>query len=115
MRSISSRISVMSGEGALSVFARAKELEAQGRSIIHLELGEPDFHPGASVIESAAECVGRGQRPILRGDRTARAEAGDRRLSGSHAAYQGCRRECGDRAGMQDCAIPVDDGAARTG
>ena len=29
----------MSGEGALSVFARAKELEAEGRSIIHLELG----------------------------------------------------------------------------
>jgi aspartate aminotransferase len=47
MRSIASRMSVMSGEGALSVFARAKELERQGRSIIHLELGEPDFHPGA--------------------------------------------------------------------
>ena len=30
MRSISSRISVMSGEGALSVFARAKELKPRG-------------------------------------------------------------------------------------
>jgi hypothetical protein len=30
MRSIASRMSVMSGEGALSVFARAKELEAVG-------------------------------------------------------------------------------------
>jgi len=38
MRSIASRMSVMSGEGALSVFARAKELERLGRSIIHLEL-----------------------------------------------------------------------------
>jgi aspartate aminotransferase len=61
MRSISSRISVMSGEGALSVFARAKELEAQGRSIIHLELGEPDFHPGASVIESAQKALAAGK------------------------------------------------------
>jgi aspartate aminotransferase len=61
MRSISSRISVMSGEGALSVFARAKELEAQGRSIIHLELGEPDFHPGPSVIESAQKALGAGK------------------------------------------------------
>jgi aspartate aminotransferase len=61
MRSISSRISVMSGEGALSVFARAKELEAQGRSIIHLELGEPDFHPGASVIESAQKALTAGK------------------------------------------------------
>src|SRR6266700_59762 len=57
MRSIASRMSVMTGEGALSVFARAKELEAQGRSIIHLELGEPDLHPGKSVIESAAKAM----------------------------------------------------------
>lgn len=61
MRSIASRISVMSGEGALSVFARAKELEAQGRSIIHLELGEPDFHPGQSVIESAQRALAEGK------------------------------------------------------
>ena len=61
MRSIASRISVMSGEGALSVYARAKELEAQGRSIIHLELGEPDFHPGKSVIESVAKALADGK------------------------------------------------------
>lgn len=61
MRSIASRMSVMSGEGALSVFARAKELESQGRSIIHLELGEPDFHPGKSVIESAAQALADGK------------------------------------------------------
>ena len=51
----------MSGEGALSVFARAKELEEQGRSIIHLELGEPDFHPGQSVIDSAAKALAEGK------------------------------------------------------
>jgi len=51
----------MAGEGALSVFARAKELEAQGRSIIHLELGEPDFHPGQSVIDSAAQALNNGK------------------------------------------------------
>jgi len=61
MRSIASRMSVMSGEGALSVFARAKELEAEGRSIIHLELGEPDFHPGKSVIESAGKALADGK------------------------------------------------------
>ena len=61
MRSIASRMSVMTGEGALSVFARAKELEGEGRSIIHLELGEPDFHPGKSVIESAAKALADGK------------------------------------------------------
>src|SRR4051812_9148119 len=49
MRNLASRIAVMSGEGALSVYARAKELEKEGRSIIHLELGKPDFHPAPLV------------------------------------------------------------------
>jgi len=61
MRKIASRMSVMSGEGALSVYARAKELEAQGRSIIHLELGEPDFHPGQSVIDAATKALAEGK------------------------------------------------------
>jgi aspartate aminotransferase len=61
MRSIASRMSVMSGEGALSVFAHAKELESQGRSIIHLELGEPDFHPGPSVVESVNKALAEGK------------------------------------------------------
>ena len=61
MKSIASRMSVMSGEGALSVFAHARELESQGRSIIHLELGEPDFHPGASVVESVSKALAEGK------------------------------------------------------
>jgi aspartate/methionine/tyrosine aminotransferase len=52
---------VMSGEGALSVYARAKELEREGRSIIHLELGEPDFHPAASVIAGLKKAVDEGK------------------------------------------------------
>jgi len=51
----------MSGEGALSVYARAKELEREGRSIIHLELGEPDFHPSASVSEALKHALDEGK------------------------------------------------------
>ena len=61
MRPLASRISVMSGEGALSVFARAKELERAGRSIIHLELGEPDFHPAGPVKEAAKRALDEGR------------------------------------------------------
>jgi aspartate aminotransferase len=61
MRAPASRMSVMSGEGALSVFARAKELERQGRSLIHLELGEPDFHPAASVLDAANKALQEGK------------------------------------------------------
>ena len=57
MRSLASRMAVMSGEGALSVYARAKELEKQGRSIIHLELGEPDFHPAPPVNAALTQAL----------------------------------------------------------
>jgi aspartate aminotransferase len=61
MRPLASRLSVMSGEGALSVFARAKELERQGRSIIHLELGEPDIHPAEPVINALEKALRSGK------------------------------------------------------
>src|SRR5437868_8596272 len=61
MRPLASRMSVMSGEGALSVFARAKELEREGRSIIHLELGEPDFHPAPPGIEALERALRAGK------------------------------------------------------
>jgi aspartate aminotransferase len=61
MRQLASRMAVMTGEGALSVYARAKELEREGRSIIHLELGEPDFHPSASVNDALKRAVDDGK------------------------------------------------------
>jgi aspartate aminotransferase len=57
MRPIASRMSVMTGEGALSVYQHAKELEAKGQSIIHLELGEPDFHPDAPVVAALEQAL----------------------------------------------------------
>jgi aspartate aminotransferase len=61
MRPLASRMSVMSGEGALSVYARAKELESAGRTIIHLELGEPDFHPAKSVNDALKRAMEEGK------------------------------------------------------
>ena len=61
LRRIATRVSQLNGEGALSVFARAKELERQGRSIIHLELGEPDFHPAPPVVDSLRNAVAAGR------------------------------------------------------
>jgi aspartate aminotransferase len=61
MKPLASRVSQLNGEGALAVFARAKELEKQGRSIIHLELGEPDFHPAAPVVDAVRAAVAEGR------------------------------------------------------
>jgi aspartate aminotransferase len=61
MTRIASRVSQLNGEGALAVYSRAKELERQGRSIIHLELGEPDFHPAAPVVDAVRNAVAAGR------------------------------------------------------
>src|SRR5512135_3176081 len=61
MRSLAKRIGQLSGEGALAVFARARELERAGRDIIHLELGEPDFHPAPEVVAAAERALHAGQ------------------------------------------------------
>lgn len=69
MTRIASRVSQLHGEGALAVYSRAKELERLGRSIIHLELGEPDFHPAAPVVDAlrAAVAAGRDRYSATRG------------------------------------------------
>ncbi len=61
MTRIASRIGQLNGEGALAVYSRAKELERAGRSIIHLELGEPDFHPAAPIVDSLRNAVAAGR------------------------------------------------------
>jgi aspartate/methionine/tyrosine aminotransferase len=45
---------------AMAVFERALQLEAAGRSVIHLEVGEPDFGTPAPVAEAAARYVAGG-------------------------------------------------------
>ncbi|MDQ6707607.1 MAG: aminotransferase class I/II-fold pyridoxal phosphate-dependent enzyme, partial [Acidobacteriota bacterium] len=47
-------------ESAFEVLVRAKELEAQGRSIIHLEIGEPDFPTPAHIVQAAKRALDEG-------------------------------------------------------
>src|ERR1700732_2187735 len=61
MRPVATRVSQLTGEGALAVFSRAKELEREGCSIIHLELGEPDFHPAAPVVDALRDAAASGR------------------------------------------------------
>ena len=44
----------------LSVFLKAKELEEEGKKIIHLEVGEPDFKPPEKVKTALAEVYDKG-------------------------------------------------------
>lgn len=51
------RMSRLGTETAFEVLARAKALEAQGREIVHLEIGEPDFDTPANIVDAAAEAL----------------------------------------------------------
>jgi aspartate/methionine/tyrosine aminotransferase len=44
-------------ETAFEVLVRAKALEAQGREVIHLEIGEPDFDTPSNIIEAACKAL----------------------------------------------------------
>jgi aspartate/methionine/tyrosine aminotransferase len=48
-------------ETAFEAAARARALEATGRSVIHLEIGEPDFDTPANVRAAAKDALDRGQ------------------------------------------------------
>ena len=45
----------------MDVLERAYELEKQGRSIIHLEIGEPDFKTPRCICDAANEALGKGE------------------------------------------------------
>jgi aspartate aminotransferase len=51
------RMSRLGTETAFEVLSKAKELERQGKSIIHLEIGEPDFDTPGNVVEAAVEAL----------------------------------------------------------
>ena len=57
---LASRIARLEIESAFDVLVRARALEAQGRHIIHLEIGEPDFPTPAHVIEAAKRALDEG-------------------------------------------------------
>ena len=44
-------------EGAFVVLAKAKELEAKGKKIIHLEIGQPDFPTPRHIVKSAKDSL----------------------------------------------------------
>src|SRR5437763_845539 len=54
---ISRRMSRLDTESAFEVFLKARNLEAQGREIVYLEIGEPDFDTPANVIEAGVEAL----------------------------------------------------------
>ncbi|MBS1874077.1 MAG: pyridoxal phosphate-dependent aminotransferase [Acidobacteria bacterium] len=57
---IAQRIGRLGVESAFDVLVRARALEARGRDIIHLEIGEPDFETPAHVAEAGKRAIDEG-------------------------------------------------------
>lgn len=54
---LSERMSRLGTETAFEVLNKAKALERQGRSIIHLEIGEPDFDTPENIVDAGANAL----------------------------------------------------------
>ena len=54
---LATRMSRLGTESAFEVLARARALEATGRSIVHLEIGEPGFDTPPNVVEAAVRAL----------------------------------------------------------
>ena len=78
------RLSVISGEGALDVLSRARALEAQGRDIAMLAIGEPQFAVAPHIVDAAV-------RALHEGDARYGPPAGLAELRGAVAGALGTR------------------------
>ena len=72
-------------ETAFEVLAKARALEAKGRDIVHLEIGEPDFDTPPSVVSAGVAALERGETHYT-------PSAGVVELRDAIAAYLGARR-----------------------
>ena len=61
MRPLARRMGRLGTETAFEVLARARALEAQGRHIVHLEIGEPDFDTPKAVTAAGIAAIERGE------------------------------------------------------
>jgi aspartate aminotransferase len=57
---LAERMSRLGTETAFEVLVRARALERQGKDIVHLEIGEPDFDTPANIVEAAVDALHKG-------------------------------------------------------
>ena len=57
---LAQRMARLGTETAFEVLVKARALEAKGRDIVHLEIGEPDFDTPGNIIEAACDALHKG-------------------------------------------------------
>ncbi len=61
MRRISDAAGRLEGQKMFQILARAKELEREGKSIIHFEIGDPDFGTPQNIVNAAYDSLRKGE------------------------------------------------------
>jgi len=109
---LADRMSRIGTESAFEVLAKARALEAQGRSVIHLEIGQPDFPTPRHVLEAGKQALDDGWTgygptsgfPDVREaiaayvSRTRNIRVGAERSSSFRAASRSCSSPCWRRS-----------------
>ena len=110
---LSERLARLGTETAFEVLVRARALEAQGRSVVHLEIGEPDFDTPLAHHRRRRRGAEGGRHPLRARGGPARAAAGDR--GGLDGAARRARdaRDGGRHAGRQADHVLRDPRARR--
>src|ERR671936_153511 len=57
---LADRMSRLGTETAFEVLNRARQLEREGKEIVHLEIGEPDFATPSNIVEAAVDALHKG-------------------------------------------------------
>ncbi|MEI2646386.1 MAG: pyridoxal phosphate-dependent aminotransferase [Candidatus Competibacter sp.] len=60
-RALARRMADIAPFHVMALLARAKELEAEGRSVIHMEIGEPDFPTAAPIVAAGQRALAEGR------------------------------------------------------
>jgi aspartate/methionine/tyrosine aminotransferase len=58
---LAARIDGLRSEGAFDVLARAREIERQGRPVLHVEIGEPDFPTAPHIVDAGVRALHDGE------------------------------------------------------
>ena len=57
---VADRMNLLSTENAFNVLSKANKLESEGRDIVHLEIGQPDFTTPSNIIQEAYKAMKEG-------------------------------------------------------
>src|ERR1700694_3367302 len=108
------RMNHIGQETAFEVLVRARALEARGRSVVHLEIGEPDFDTPSHIIAAAQQALEQGYT-LWPGGWPAGAQTGGRRLSAGVARAEHRSTKGSDYPGRQADHVLRHHGADQSG